>query len=166
MKNNSEPPIIFAPQAQPKKERMAAGIFKFVLTSLLFILAFILTVSLWIGSGWYLARNLFTQLQFERTVNLMVTLFWIGLGVFLAMLFWQQYNLRIFGKKNYRKYPEPIKLEELGGLFGIAASEVEVLQRMKTANFSIEQGQRVICSEEMICYAVASPEEQARKSGK
>ena len=58
MRNKNELPIIFVPQLEPKGQRTLEGTLKFVLTVLLLAILAMLTLALWIGSGFYVQEQI------------------------------------------------------------------------------------------------------------
>lgn len=165
MRKKPEPPVIFYPHAQPKGRRTVEGTIKGLLTALLLAIVVLLTIGLWIGSGWYLREQLFTPQYFDRTVKVMITLTFVAFVAFLTIFIWQQYNLRVFGGKNRRKFAEALGPGPVATMFQVEQENVAKAQRLKIGRLFVEQDRLVLCDAKDSCFPLVSPE-TAKKSGK
>ncbi len=165
MRKKPEPPVIFSPRAQTRGQRTVESTIKGLLTILLLAVVLLLTIGLWIGSGWYLRDQLFAPQYFDRTVKVMITLTFVALAAFLTIFAWQQYNLRVFGGKNRRKFAEALDAGPVATMFQVEYENVAKAQRLKIGRLVVEGERLVLCDLNDGCFPLVSPE-NAKKSGK
>ncbi len=114
------------PEVRKKTEWTIKLFFSFILT----LFTIMTTISLWSLTGIYLYEHLFSRQYFEQTVEVILFMLMLSATVFVAMYLWQQYNLRVFGFRGRRKFPQPVSDEKLASIY---STTVDVLQNLRLA---------------------------------
>ena len=154
MRNKNELPIIFVPHLEPKGQRTLEGTLKFVLTVLLLAILAMLTLALWIGSGFYVQEQILADAYIKKSWGMLFTVGWVALAAFLIMLIWQQYNLRVFGKRTRRQFPPTVGPAEVAKMLQISEEIVVHAQSLRIGVFYIEDGKRILCDDEKFCMSL------------
>jgi poly-beta-1,6-N-acetyl-D-glucosamine biosynthesis protein PgaD len=131
--------IIYYPR---KMSKYRHGI-EFLLKILLSAAAFLMTAALWSYYGGYLYGRLFSESYFAQTVEILGKLFIVAFFAFLAMLFWQQYNVRVFGGRNRRRLMPPFPDDALAACYNLDVKNVKLLRQSKYIRVQ-EDGERMI----------------------
>ena len=154
MRNKNELPIIFVPQLEPKGQRTLEGMLKFVLTVLLILILAVLTLAIWVGSGFYVQEQILADAYIKKSWGMLFTVGWVALAAFLIMLIWQQYNLRVFGKRTRRQFPPPVGAAEVAKLLQLSEETVIHAQSLRIGVFKLEDGKRILCDDENVCMSL------------
>ena len=154
MRNKNELPIIFVPHLEPKGQRTLEGTLKFVLTVLLLAILAMLTLALWIGSGFYVQEQILADAYIKKSWGMLFTVGWVALAALLIMLIWQQYNLRVFGKRTRRQFPPTVGPAEVAKMLQISEEIVVHAQSLRIGVFYIEDGKRILCDDEKFCMSL------------
>ena len=154
MRNKNELPIIFVPHLEPKGQRTLEGTLKFVLTVLLLAILAMLTLALWIGSGFYVQEQILADAYIKKSWGMLFTVGWVALAALLIMLIWQQYNLRVFGKRKRRQFPSTVGPAEVAKMLQISEEIVVHAQSLRIGVFYIEDGKRILCDDEKFCMSL------------
>ncbi len=104
---------------------------KVLFSAILTIFAVLLTIALWGFSGIYLYERLFTPEYMQKTTEMFVFLVIVAFAAFVIMFLWQQYNLRMFGKKDRRAFPAPVPDEHLATMYNTTMEEIHILRSAK-----------------------------------
>lgn len=147
MQSKNEFPIILLPQLAPKGQRTFERVFKFSLTVLFLLILAAVTLAVWIGSGFYVQEQILTDVYIKKTWGMMITVGWLGLATFLLMLLWQQYNLRVFGKRTRRQFPPATGAAEVAKVLNVTEETVVYAQQLRVGSFCIEENQRMLYNE-------------------
>ena len=162
MRNKNELPIIFVPHLEPRGQRTLEGTLKFLLTVLLLLIFAVLTLALWLGSGVYVQEQILADAYIKKSWGMLFTVGWVALAAFLIMLLWQEYNLRVFGKRTRRQFPPPVGPTDVGKMLQISEETVVHAQSLRIGVFSVKDGKRVLCSDENECKSL-EPESIEKK---
>ena len=135
MRSKNELPIIFVPHLEPKGQRTLEGTLKFVLTVLLLAILAMLTLALWIGSGFYVQEQILADAYIKKSWGMLFTVGWVALAALLIMLIWQQYNLRVFGKRTRRQFPPTVGPAEVAKMLQISEEIVVHAQSLRIGVF-------------------------------
>ena len=154
MRNKNELPIIFVPQLEPKGQRTLEGMLKFILTVIFILILAVLTLALWIASGFHVQEQVLADAYIKRSWGMLFTLGWVALAAFLIMLVWQQYNLRVFGKRTRRQFPPPVGPAEVAKMLKISEETVIHAQSLRIGVFKLEDGKRILCDDENVCMSL------------
>ena len=154
MRSKNELPIIFVPRLEPKGQRTLEGTLKFVLTVLLLAILAMLTLALWIGSGFYVQEQILADAYIKKSWGMLFTVGWVALAALLIMLIWQQYNLRVFGKRKRRQFPPPVGAAEVAKLLQLSEETVIHAQSLRIGVFKLEDGKRILCDDENVCMSL------------
>ena len=154
MRSKNELPIIFVPHLEPKGQRTLEGTLKFVLTVLLLAILAMLTLALWIGSGFYVQEQILADAYIKKSWGMLFTVGWVALAALLIMLIWQQYNLRVFGKRTRRQFPPPVGAAEVAKLLQLSEETVIHAQSLRIGVFKLEDGKRILCDDENVCMSL------------
>ena len=154
MRNKNELPIIFVPQLEPKGQRTLEGMLKFILTVIFILILAVLTLALWIASGFHVQEQVLADAYIKRSWGMLFTLGWVALAAFLIMLVWQQYNLRVFGKRTRRQFPPPVGPAEVAKMLKISEDTVVHAQSLRIGVFKLEDGKRILCDDENVCMSL------------
>ena len=154
MRNKNELPIIFVPHLEPRGQRTLEGTLKFVLTVLLLLILAVLTLALWIGSGFYVQEQILADAYIKKSWGMLFTVGWVALAAFLIMLLWQQYNLRVFGKRKRRQFPPPVGPADVANMLQISEEAVVHAQSLRIGVFYVKDGKRVLCDDENVCMSL------------
>lgn len=167
MRSKNELPIIFVPQLEPKGQRTLEGMLKFILTVIFILILAVLTLALWIASGFHVQEQVLADAYIKRSWGMLFTVGWVALAAFLIMLVWQQYNLRVFGKRTRRQFPPPIGPAEVARMLQISEETVIYAQELRIGVFHVEDGKRILCDDEFVCTSLESVTtmEEPKKSG-
>lgn len=160
MRNKNELPIIFVPHLEPKGQRTLEGTLKFVLTVLLLAILAMLTLALWIGSGFYVQEQILADAYIKKSWGMLFTVGWVALAAFLIMLIWQQYNLRVFGKRKRRQFPSTVGPAEVAKMLQISEEIVVHAQSLRIGVFYIEDGKRILCDDEKFCMSLEAEKKE------
>jgi len=160
MRNKNELPIIFVPQLEPKGQRTFEGVLKFVLTVLLMLILTILTLALWVGSGFYVQEQILADAYIKKSWGMLFTVGWVALAAFLIMLLWQQYNLRVFGKRTRRQFPPSVGPAEVAKMLQLSEETVVHAQSLRIGVFKVEDGNRILCDDENVCMLLEAEKEK------
>lgn len=125
--------IIYKPEKVAKKRRLFERLLKIALS----LLTFIATIALWAIFASYISDALFLGRQFDGTVKMFGLLFIAAAVVFLVMLAWEQYNIRMFSGKNRRKFAPPVPDEFLSKIYNIEKPAINILRSAK--NICLEE---------------------------
>ena len=145
MRNKNELPIIFVPQLEPKGQRTLEGMLKFILTVIFILILAVLTLALWLASGFHVQEQVLADAYIKRSWGMLFTVGWVALAAFLIMLIWQQYNLRVFGKRTRRQFPPPVGPAEVAKMLKISEDTVVHAQSLRIGVFYVEDGKRILC---------------------
>ena len=135
MRNKNELPIIFVPQLEPKGQRTLEGMLKFILTVIFILILAVLTLALWLASGFHVQEQVLADAYIKRSWGMLFTVGWVALAAFLIMLIWQQYNLRVFGKRTRRQFPPPVGPAEVAKMLQISEEIVVHAQSLRIGVF-------------------------------
>ncbi|MBP1762965.1 MAG: Poly-beta,6-N-acetyl-D-glucosamine biosynthesis protein PgaD [Firmicutes bacterium] len=150
-------PVINEPKLRSPKQKAADNI---LITIGLFVFTFfliLLTLALWGAAGTYFYNYLFTPQYASGTLYMLLVLAGVALCIFLIMLGWSQYNLRVYGNKNRRRSTTPPTLETVGALFQLKGETVALAQSFKGATLDLIEGRPVLCNYEGNCFSPADP---------
>ena len=154
MRSKNELPIIFVPQLEPKGQRTLEGMLKFILTVIFILILAVLTLALWIASGFHVQEQVLADAYIKRSWGMLFTVGWVALAAFLIMLVWQQYNLRVFGKRTRRQFPPPVGPAEVARMLQISEEAVVHAQSLRIGVFYVKDGKRVLCDDENVCMSL------------
>ena len=70
------------------------------------------------------------------------------------MLIWQQYNLRVFGKRTRRQFPPPVGPADVANMLQISEEAVVHAQSLRIGVFYVKDGKRVLCDDENVCMSL------------
>ena len=154
MRNKNELPIIFVPQLEPKGQRTLEEMLKFILTVIFILILAVLTLALWLASGFHVQEQVLADAYIKRSWGMLFTVGWVALAAFLIMLVWQQYNLRVFGKRTRRQFPPPVGPAEVARMLQISEEIVVHAQSLRIGVFYIEDGKRILCDDEKFCMSL------------
>ena len=154
MRSKNELPIIFVPRLEPKGQRTLEGTLKFVLTVLLLAILAMLTLALWIGSGFYVQEQILADAYIKKSWGMLFTVGWVALAALLIMLIWQQYNLRVFGKRTRRQFPPTVGPAEVAKMLQISEEIVVHALSLRIGVFYVEDGKRILCDDEKFCMSL------------
>ncbi len=119
----------------------------------------ILTLAIWFFAGRYFYNHLLVPAylgDFDATFELIFQLAVFAVIVFIILLLWAQYNIRVFGKLDRRKYPQPVTAKEIGDKFNLSEDQVPFLQAIRCATLHME-GKIPVIYERMETSAVSTP---------
>ena len=154
MRSKNELPIIFVPRLEPKGQRTLEGMLKFILTVIFILILAVLTLALWLASGFHVQEQVLADAYIKRSWGMLFTVGWVALAAFLIMLVWQQYNLRVFGKRTRRQFPPPVGPAEVAKMLQISEEIVVHAQSLRIGVFYIEDGKRILCDDEKFCMSL------------
>ena len=156
MRDKKELPIIFLPQLEPRGQRTLEGTLKFVLTVLLLLILVVLTLVLWFGAAVYLPEQILADNYIKKSWGMLFTVGWVALGAFLLMLFWHQYNLRVFGKRTRRQFPPPVGPADVAKMLELPEETVIHAQNLSMGTLHVKDGKRILCAgdEEIACVSL------------
>ena len=154
MRSKNELPIIFVPQLEPKGQRTLEGMLKFILTVIFILILAVLTLALWLASGFHVQEQVLADAYIKRSWGMLFTVGWVALAAFLSMLVWQQYNVRVFGKRTRRQFPPPVGPAEVARMLQISEEIVVHAQSLRIGVFYIEDGKRILCDDEKFCMSL------------
>ena len=154
MRSKNELPIIFVPQLEPKGQRTLEGMLKFILTVIFILILAVLTLALWLASGFHVQEQVLADAYIKRSWGMLFTVGWVALAAFLIMLIWQQYNLRVFGKRTRRQFPPTVGPAEVAKMLQISEEIVVHAQSLRIGVFYIEDGKRILCDDEKFCMSL------------
>ena len=160
MRNKNELPIIFVPQLEPKGQRTLEGMLKFVLTVILILILAVLTLAIWVGSGFYVQEQILADAYIKKSWGMLFTVGWVALAAFLIMLIWQQYNLRVFGKRTRRQFPPPVGPADVANMLQLSEETVVHAQSLRIGVFKVEDGKRILCDDENVCMLLEAEKEK------
>ena len=160
MRNKNELPIIFVPQLEPKGQRTLEGMLKFILTVIFILILAVLTLALWLASGFHVQEQVLADAYIKRSWGMLFTLGWVALAAFLIMLVWQQYNLRVFGKRTRRQFPPPVGPAEVAKMLKISEDTVVHAQSLRIGVFYVEDGKRILCDDEKMCMSLETEKKE------
>lgn len=159
MRNKNELPIIFVPQLEPRGQRTLEGTLKFVLTVLLLAILAMLTLAIWVESGFYVQEQILADAYIKKSWGMLFTVCWVALAAFLIMLIWQQYNLRVFGKRTRRQFPPSVGPAEVAKMLQISEDTVAHAQSLRIGVFYVKDGKRILCDDENLCMSLETEKE-------
>ena len=160
MRNKNELPIIFVPQLEPKGQRTLEGMLKFILTVIFILILAVLTLVLWLASGFHVQEQVLADAYIKRSWGMLFTVGWVALAAFLIMLIWQQYNLRVFGKRTRRQFPPPVGPAEVAKMLKISEDTVVHAQSLRIGVFYVEDGKRILCDDEKMCMSLETEKKE------
>ena len=160
MRNKNELPIIFVPQLEPKGQRTLEGMLKFILTVIFILILAVLTLALWLASGFHVQEQVLADAYIKRSWGMLFTVGWVALAAFLIMLMWQQYNLRVFGKRTRRQFPPPVGPAEVAKMLKISEDTVVHAQSLRIGVFYVEDGKRILCDDEKMCMSLETEKKE------
>jgi poly-beta-1,6-N-acetyl-D-glucosamine biosynthesis protein PgaD len=149
--------IINEPKLQSGKQKAAD---RTIITIGLAVFSFflvILTLGLWGAAGTYFYSYLFTPQDIKTTINMLIHLALVGLGVFIIMLLWSKYNLSVFGSLNRRRAVPPPSLEDTGVLYSLKSKPVALAQTFKSATLEVNDEGLILCSYQGTCFSPNDP---------
>ena len=123
--------IINEPNQMHPAKSACEGTVKVVFSMILTIFVVLLTLALWGFSGVYLYEHLFSPGYLQKTAEMFLFLLLIAFLAFKMMFLWQQYNFRVFGKKERRAFPPPVPEEQLEGMYSVAREDIALLRKAK-----------------------------------
>ena len=160
MRSKNELPIIFVPQLEPKGQRTLEGMLKFILTVIFILILAVLTLALWLASGFHVQEQVLADAYIKRSWRMLFTVGWVALAAFLIMLIWQQYNLRVFGKRTRRQFPPPVGPAEVAKMLKISEDTVVHAQSLRIGVFYVEDGKRILCDDEKMCMSLETEKKE------
>ena len=160
MRNKNELPIIFVPQLEPKGQRTLEGMLKFILTVIFILILAVLTLALWLASGFHVQEQVLADAYIKRSWGMLFTVGWVALAALLIMLIWQQYNLRVFGKRTRRQFPPPVGPAEVAKMLKISEDTVVHAQSLRIGVFYVEDGKRILCDDEKMCMSLETEKKE------
>ena len=160
MRSKNERPIIFVPQLEPKGQRTLEGMLKFILTVIFILILAVLTLALWLASGFHVQEQVLADAYIKRSWGMLFTVGWVALAAFLIMLIWQQYNLRVFGKRTRRQFPPPVGPAEVAKMLKISEDTVVHAQSLRIGVFYVEDGKRILCDDEKMCMSLETEKKE------
>ena len=160
MRNKNELPIIFVPQLEPKGQRTLEGMLKFILTVIFILILAVLTLALWLASGFHVQEQVLADAYIKRSWGMLFTVGWVALAAFLIMLIWQQYNLRVSGKRTRRQFPPPVGPAEVAKMLKISEDTVVHAQSLRIGVFYVEDGKRILCDDEKMCMSLETEKKE------
>ena len=160
MRNKNELPIIVVPQLEPKGQRTLEGMLKFILTVIFILILAVLTLALWLASGFHVQEQVLADAYIKRSWGMLFTVGWVALAAFLIMLIWQQYNLRVFGKRTRRQFPPPVGPAEVAKMLKISEDTVVHAQELRIGVFYVEDGKRILCDDEKMCMSLETEKKE------
>ncbi len=123
--------IIKAPERLSPARRHGETTLKILFNLLLTVFAVVSTVALWGASGVHLYEMLFSPEYLQKTIDILIFLSIISFVAFVMMFGWQQYNFRVFGKKERRAFPSAIPDERLAGMYNTELEDINTLRNSK-----------------------------------
>jgi poly-beta-1,6-N-acetyl-D-glucosamine biosynthesis protein PgaD len=126
--------IIYYPKKIPHYQRQLES---FLRTSLsgLGLISLVLTALLWLCYGNFILSNVFSQEYLDDTLDVFKILLVMAVLFFAIILAWQQYNLRVFGQRERRKFLPPVKDSVLCGIYGFNAKSLTALRKAQFVVF-------------------------------
>ena len=100
------------------------------------ILAVMCTTILWVIVLRHIYQQIFTGYN-AILWGLTAFVLKITAVVYLIILLWQEYNLRMFGERERRKIRKPLTAQELEQMLGITNAEFEALHNSKIVDLSV-----------------------------
>ena len=96
----------------------------------------------------------------KKSWGMLFTVGWVALAAFLIMLIWQQYNLRVFGKRTRRQFPPPVGPTEVAKMLKISEDTVVHAQSLRIGVFYVEDGKRILCDDEKMCMSLETEKKE------
>ncbi len=150
-------PIINEPKLQSGKQKVADRTIITVGLAIFSFFLLLLTLVLWGAAGKYFYSYLFSPQDIQMTITMLTRLALVALVVFIIMLVWSKYNLKVFGSLN-RRHAVPLPpLEATGTLFAIENEPVALAQTFKSATLEVVDGKLVLCSYHGTCFPLNDP---------